>query len=131
MDRISKINTQKPLSESPRQPEMYHSDNYDKETSMEPLNRALESLLSGLDTSGTRVKTQLAVAQTFNKIAGASVTSHTKAVLYKDGTLTVVMDSGIWAQELGFLVDEYRAQLNADLGGDVVTSIRFCTRSMR
>jgi len=110
---------------------MDEQNNYDKQTEMEPFSRALEAFMGVLDVGGTRVQHQGEIARAFKKIAGETVYSHTKNVLYTNGRVTVVVDSGAWAQELAFLVEEYRVQLNVELGGDVVTSVTFCTHPMR
>jgi len=110
---------------------MYDPRDYDKHLDMEPFERALDSLLGTLDADGSKVRQQGSIARTFREVAGPTVDTHVRNVLFDEGRVTVVMDSGIWAQELAFLVDQYREGINHRLGGDVVTSIRFCTRPMR
>jgi predicted nucleic acid-binding Zn ribbon protein len=103
----------------------------DKKAKMEPFGHALESLLSRLDQEGTRVNLQLAIARSFSSVAGEAIAEHTKKVLFHEGVLTAVMESGIWAQELTFFAEEYKVRINKELGGEVVTSVRFRTHSMR
>jgi len=110
---------------------MGDQNDFDKKTQMEPFGRALESLMGTLDIDGAHVECQGMIAKSFRKIAGETVSSHTKNILYSDGRVTVVVDSGTWAQELTFLAEEYRTRLNMELGGEVVTAVTFCTRPMR
>jgi predicted nucleic acid-binding Zn ribbon protein len=103
----------------------------DKRSAMEPLDLALSSLLGEIDTRGEHLRIQGRIAQGFAAIAGQTVREHVKAVWFDKGVVTVVTDSGIWAQELAFLAEEYREKLNVSLGGDIVTAVTFRTRSVR
>ncbi|MCL2491342.1 MAG: DUF721 domain-containing protein [Coriobacteriia bacterium] len=107
------------------------NNDYDTRVTMQSFDLALSSLIGDLDADGTHIAYQSAVSKGFKEIAGQTVSEHTKAVHFDKGVVTVVMDAGIWAQELTFLAEEYREKLNKLLGGDVVTALRFCTRSMR
>lgn len=97
---------------------------------MSSFTLALDQLFSHLDPDGIHMKQQSMVTQLFKEIAGQSVSEHTHALLFFEGVVTVLVDSGIWAQELTFLAEEYRMRLNRELGADVVTSVRFRTRAM-
>jgi len=106
-------------------------DDHEKRSAMEPLDLALSALIGEIDADGSHLKNRGAVAAGFAAIAGESVREHTRAVWFDKGVVTVVMDSGIWAAELAFLADAYREKLNAFLGGDIVTDVRFRTRPVR
>jgi predicted nucleic acid-binding Zn ribbon protein len=103
----------------------------DRRAKMEPFDQALSTFLQTLDADGTRITYQSAVAKAFKETAGQTVWEHTRIVHFDQGVATAVMDSGIWAQELAILADEYRVKMNALLGGDIVTDVVFRTRPMR
>ena len=104
---------------------------HDKRTSMKGFGLELSTLISELDEGGDHIHYQSQVSKGFYDIAGPTVSAHTRAVHFADGKVIVVVDSGIWAQELAFLAEEYREKLNEFLGGDIVTAVTFRTRPMR
>ncbi|MCL2818157.1 MAG: DUF721 domain-containing protein [Actinomycetia bacterium] len=110
---------------------MTDNDDLDTRSNMHPFNLELSSLLSDLDRDGTRLSSQTMIMRGFREIAGQTVSEHTRSIHFSQGVVTAVMDSGIWAQELSFLADEYRVKLNDLLGGEVVTVVKFRTRLMR
>ena len=105
--------------------------NIDKKTYMPPLGFSLDRLVERLDPAGTHLAQQSSVAQAFREIAGSTIEEHVTSVVLKESTVMVTVDSAIWAQELSFLADEYRREINGKLGADVVTSVQFFARPVR
>ncbi len=89
------------------------------------LDRALAAL--GLET---RARAQLAVVL-WPEVAGARAAGHAQAVAARGGTLFVVADSPVWAQELTFLKPKLLEAYARRLGPGVVTDLRFRTGSSR
>ena len=54
-----------------------------------------------------------------------SVAKHAQPVRIRRGVLCVAVDSPVWMQELQFLKESIRAQLNVRVGSDVVSDIFF------
>jgi len=57
------------------------------------------------------------------EVVGPTVATRAMPLRIIKGTLTVVVSSGPWKQELGFLKGMMKDKLNACLGGDVVKDI--------
>jgi predicted nucleic acid-binding Zn ribbon protein len=56
---------------------------------------------------------------------GATIAKHARPVRIRRGVLCVAVDSPVWMQELQFLKESIRAQLNVRVGSEVVTDIFF------
>ena len=65
------------------------------------------------------------MARLWEEIAGDTVLSQPTGAHVKRGELVVYVDSPIWATELSALSGEYQKRLNAALGKEAVTSVRF------
>jgi len=57
-------------------------------------------------------------------IAGERVARHSRAVSYRDGTLTVEVEGSAWMHELGFLRATLVCKLNQHLRAPVVRDVR-------
>ena len=56
---------------------------------------------------------------------GATIAKHARPVRIRRGVLCVAVDSPVWMQELQFLKESIRAQLNVRVGSEVVSDIFF------
>ena len=62
-------------------------------------------------------------------VAGGRLAVAAAPVSERDGVVTVVCESGVWAQELDLLAPELLGSLEAALGGRLVTKLRFVVGS--
>ena len=58
------------------------------------------------------------------ELAGPRLARHSRAVSFRDGTLTVEVEGSAWMHELGFLRKELVRKVNQHLGSDVVRDVR-------
>lgn len=89
---------------------------------MLPLAAILPDLLRELGLADTATGWR-AVAD-WPAVAGTRIARHSRAVSFRDGTLTVEVEGSAWMHELGFLKRELVRNLNRHLGADVVRDVR-------
>ncbi|WP_244328392.1 DUF721 domain-containing protein [Yimella sp. cx-51] len=58
------------------------------------------------------------------QIVGPDVASHTHATGFEDGVLTVRADSTAWRTQLSYMTSTILAQIEAEIGADIVTELR-------
>lgn len=58
------------------------------------------------------------------ELAGPRLARHSRAVGFREGTLTVEVEGSAWMHELGFLRQELVCKVNQHLGSDVVRDVR-------
>ena len=68
---------------------------------------------------------EYAVWPHWNDAVGATIARHAQPVRIRRGILCVAVDSSVWMQELQFLKDSIRTQLNTRVGEDVVSDMFF------
>lgn len=56
---------------------------------------------------------------------GATIARHARPVRIRRGLLCVAVDSPVWMQELQFLKESIRTQLNTRAGADIVSDLFF------
>ena len=88
-----------------------------------PLSFALERVTATLEPATALARVQGCWAEA----VGDVVSSEAQPVSERDGTVSVACRSSVWAQELELLGPELVEKLNAALGDDVVTALRFKT----
>ena len=54
---------------------------------------------------------------------GSRIASHTSPAAFRDGTLTVAVDSAPWMQQLSFMKKELIAKVNEQLGEEMVQEL--------
>lgn len=59
----------------------------------------------------------------WEQAVGSRIASHAAPSAFRDGTLTLSVDSAPWMQQLNFLKRELVAKVNAELGQEMVTDI--------
>jgi len=77
---------------------------------------------------------EYAVWPHWEEAVGATIARHARPVRIRRGLLCVAVDSPVWMQELQFLKESIRAQLNTRVGADVISDLFFvldCTRAER
>lgn len=87
------------------------------------LSEELLALVSRVDTHGRRDKARAAGA--WSRVAGPDVACHTKGIALRERELLVYVDSPVWANELSLLSPRYAAAVNAEVGQDLVETVRF------
>jgi len=89
---------------------------------MQPLGSILPALLKSMGLAdaaeGWRAVSDWA------ELAGPRLARHSRAVAFRDGTLTVEVEGSAWMHELGFLKGELARKVNQHLGSDVVREVR-------
>lgn len=65
------------------------------------------------------------VLTAWHQVVGPEVSRHTEGGRFRNGNLLVFVDSSAWANELRVMGEAFRASLNAKLGKETVTSLRF------
>jgi predicted nucleic acid-binding Zn ribbon protein len=68
---------------------------------------------------------EYAVWPHWQEAVGATIAQHARPVRIRRGMLCVAVDSAVWMQELQFLKESIREQLNARAGTDVVSDLFF------
>jgi len=89
------------------------------------LQGALERLAERLDRKSGGRFAQEAIIDAWRHVAGDSVCAHTTGTHLRDGELVIFVDSPVWATELSALAGPYREALNAAVGQELVSTIRF------
>jgi predicted nucleic acid-binding Zn ribbon protein len=85
-----------------------------------PLARALENLTAELEPISMLARVQTV----WERATGSTIASAASPVAEREGVLTVVCESSVWAQELEMLARELIAALNAELGCEAITKLR-------
>jgi len=90
---------------------------------IEPLWNVGDDLLKKVDPHGLRFKSRAVTV--WSEVVGDEIMRHTKGVALRDGELIVYVDSPVWANELSLLSERFKTEINAKLGEDLVSSLRF------
>jgi predicted nucleic acid-binding Zn ribbon protein len=70
--------------------------------------------------------TLLAEVQTvWPEVCGPQIAARAEPVAERDGKVTIACESGAWAQELELMGDLLRERIDAAIGADRVTALRF------
>jgi hypothetical protein len=65
------------------------------------------------------------IFKVWDQAVGRRIASHSQPKRYRNGTLWIVVDSPTWMQQLTFLAEDIRGQVNQALGSPMVEKIRF------
>jgi hypothetical protein len=87
---------------------------------------AAVSDLLGAVLRGTPVEKRLhegRIWQFWEQAVGSRIASHAVPAAFRDGTLTLTVDSAPWMQQLTYLKQELIAKLNGELGEELVSEI--------
>jgi predicted nucleic acid-binding Zn ribbon protein len=85
-----------------------------------PLSTALERLASRLAPATTLARVQAA----WEDVAGAAIVGAARPTAERDGVVTVLCESSVWAHELELLGSDLLARLNDELGEPVIRELR-------
>jgi predicted nucleic acid-binding Zn ribbon protein len=58
-------------------------------------------------------------------VCGPQIAARAEPVAERDGRVTIACESGAWAQELELMGDQLRARIDAAIGAERVTRLRF------
>jgi predicted nucleic acid-binding Zn ribbon protein len=58
-------------------------------------------------------------------LVGPRISSHTRCVGFRDGTLRVEVDGSAWRHELGFIERDLVYRINRHLGAELIRELRF------
>ena len=61
----------------------------------------------------------------WDDVVGPRLARHTKALAFRDGTLSVEVEGSAWMHEMGFLRRDLIRRLNERLGDALVRDLRF------
>jgi predicted nucleic acid-binding Zn ribbon protein len=92
-----------------------------------PLSFALERVTATLEPATTLARVQGCWAEA----VGDVVSAEAQPVSERDGTVSVACRSSVWAQELELLGPELVEKVNAALGDEAVSSLRFKAGDLR
>lgn len=87
------------------------------------LSSIAEDALRRLDPAGRRHFARAVAA--WRGAVGEDIARHTQGIAMRDGELSVAVDSPVWANELTGLAEGLREKVNAELGQELVRSLRF------
>lgn len=91
---------------------------------IQPFDTLASRVLGRADTHGKR--RGATAVNAWAEVAGEGIAAHTRGfALRDDGELVVFVDSAPWANELSLMSSDLIARLNAHLGQESVTSLRF------
>lgn len=84
------------------------------------LAQPLSELTSGLAPASTLARVQ----ELWERVLGPAIAASARPTAEHDGTLTVICESAVWAQELDLMAPEVIARLNGALGQDALRKLR-------
>jgi predicted nucleic acid-binding Zn ribbon protein len=85
-----------------------------------PLATALERLASTLAPATTLARVQAA----WEAAAGAAIAAAARPTAERDGVVTVLCESSVWAHELELIGGDLIARLNDELGEPAIRALR-------
>lgn len=85
-----------------------------------PLAEGLQELAAALAPASTLARVQ----EAWERALGAAIADAAQPAAEREGVLTVVCESSVWAQELELMGPELIARLNDALGGEVLVRLR-------
>ncbi|MHB8531526.1 MAG: DUF721 domain-containing protein [Solirubrobacteraceae bacterium] len=85
-----------------------------------PLAHALQALSAELAPATTLARVQ----EVWPAAAGPTVAVAARPVSERDGVLTLLCESSVWAGELDLMAPELLAAINAALGREAITGLR-------
>jgi predicted nucleic acid-binding Zn ribbon protein len=92
-----------------------------RRSSPRKLGDALERLVSERSPQTLLAEVQAA----WPTVCGSQIAARAEPVAERDGKVTIACESGPWAQELELMGDRLRERIDATIGADRVTSLRF------
>jgi predicted nucleic acid-binding Zn ribbon protein len=86
-----------------------------------PVSDLLSALLRG--TPGEKRIKEGGIWEVWDEAVGSGIASHAQPIAFRDGTLTLCVDSAPWMQQLTFLKRDLIAKVNERLGEEMVKEI--------
>jgi len=103
----------------------------DKASKVIPMSIVVSQVMGKLDPDGEMSVEGLslgAVQQAWNEVAGEQIAEITRSVYLRNDQVIVVLNSAVWAQELGFFSEEYSKKMNDALEVDSIKEVKFRVR---
>jgi predicted nucleic acid-binding Zn ribbon protein len=92
--------------------------------------RELSEALGGLRRRAAPPTLLAGVQERWRDVVGPAVAEEALPVAERDGVVTVVCRSAVWASELAMLSDTFLERLNEGLEGPRVAALRFTTGAL-
>jgi predicted nucleic acid-binding Zn ribbon protein len=86
--------------------------------------RSLSAALEGLTSALAPATTLARVQEVWERAAGPAVAAAARPASERDGVLTLICASAVWAQELDLMASELVPRLNAELAGEEIRELR-------
>jgi hypothetical protein len=93
-----------------------------RQTSLGP---ALDGVMRRLDRKSGGAYTSARVLLAWDRVAGEGIAKHTTGAHLREGTLVVYVDNNSWATQYTAMAETYRRSVNAELGEELVSALRF------
>lgn len=94
-------------------------------SSPERLGSILKAVLDRLPVRQRQRLREYAVWPHWDEAVGPTIARHARPVRIRNGLLCVAVDNPVWMQELQFLKESIRSQLNTRAGTDIVSDLFF------
>ena len=92
-----------------------------RDTNEKPLKEVIDTWLSEHPMANKARETR--VAHLWGALLGPSVKNRTKSIFFRDGKLSVKLDSSVLRNELAFAKESIIENINKELGETVVTEL--------
>jgi predicted nucleic acid-binding Zn ribbon protein len=89
-----------------------------------PAPRPLAALVGELERELAPASTLARVQEIWERAAGPAIGGAAQPIAERDGVLTVICESAVWAQELDLMAGELIPRLNALLGVERIRRLR-------
>ncbi len=85
--------------------------------------RPIAAALDGLTATLAPASTLARVQEVWERAVGPAIAAAARPTAERDGTLTVVCEAAVWAQELDLMATDLLARLNDALGPDTLREL--------
>jgi predicted nucleic acid-binding Zn ribbon protein len=85
-----------------------------------PLGASLDELTARLAPASVLARAQ----QAWEHAVGPAIAASARPAAERDGVLTVLCESAVWAQELTLMQSRVLSALNGELGGEAIRELR-------
>jgi predicted nucleic acid-binding Zn ribbon protein len=85
-----------------------------------PLGASLDELAARLAPASALARAQ----EAWERAVGPAIAASAQPTAERDGVLTVICESAVWAQELTLMQSRVLGALNAELGGEAIRGLR-------
>lgn len=93
-----------------------------RQTDLKP---ALDAMMRKLDRGSGGSYTTARILSAWGHVADGVVSSHTTGAHVREGALVVYVDGNSWATHFSAMGEQYRVAVNAELGEELISTVRF------